>query len=502
MSRLFHNTVNLYAAETPTLFLPGWGFDGRVLGLLRPAPDWIFPTTPLDPATIEDDLLQLLTAEKAGKVRLVGWSMGAMLGLDFAAKHPELISSLLLVSLRRCWPREEVQEIREEFSRDPETFMKAFYRKCFLGNREAYKNFCSNLEPLYLAALKKNSGLLGRGLAFLNTFQPPAPPPSMPTRLVHGRRDIVAPAEEMPSLPGVAREVIDTAGHFLFLHPESFYQQEIKKKAIRARFSRAAESYDSYAVIQKEVARKLALQIKAETGTNEVGTILEIGCGTGNFTKLLAARFPSAQITAIDFSPEMTEKAKAKLRKPNVVLLCAEGEKFLQDAPAESFDLVTSNGSLQWFTDLDGALGNIGRALAPGGTMACSIFGPESLQELAAGLTALHATAKPLAAQSFLPHKRLEKTLQAHFPGGILTEERLERKYQSVRDLLRHIQKTGTAGWQQALPQRLTPARVSRLDRWFTGTYGSCLVTYQVFFLHGKKTVSSKRSEGDTGRHR
>lgn len=487
MSHIFHNSAMLHTAERPTLFLPGWGFDGRVLSLLKPAPDWIFPETPLDPATIEDDLLQLLAGENAGKVRLVGWSMGAMLGLDFTARHPEPFSSLLLVSLRRCWPRKEVQEIREEFSRAPEAFMKTFYRKCFLGSRETYRNFCASLQPLYLGDLEKNSGRLARGLAFLETFQPPATPPAIPTRLVHGRQDIIAPVQEMAALPGAARGVIDTAGHFLFSHPDSFYQQETKKKAIQARFSRAAASYDSYAVIQKEVAQKLALQIKPERGIRQVRTILEIGCGTGNFTELLATRFPAARITAIDFSPEMVERARAKLENPNIVFLCVEGEKFLQDAPGESFDLVTSNGSLQWFADLDRALGNIARVLVPGGTIACSIFGPESLQELGQGLAALHATADSLAARSFLPRKRLAKALQAHFPGAILTEERLERKYQSVRDLLRHIQKTGTAGWPQAVPQRLTPARVSRLDRWFTATYGSCRVTYHVFFLQGEK---------------
>ena len=90
----------------------------------------------------------------------------------------------------------------------------------------------------------------------------------------------------------------------------------------------------------------------------------------------------------------MLEKARAKLQNQNVAFLCAEGEKFLQDAPRESYDLVASNGSLQWFANLDKALGNIARVLAPGGTMACTIFGPESLKELGQGLAALHADAK------------------------------------------------------------------------------------------------------------
>src|SRR5262245_14957375 len=42
-------------------------------------------------------------------------------------------------------------------------------------------------------------------------------------------------------------------------------------------------------------------------------SILELGCGTGNLTLKLAARYPGAKLTLVDAAPQMLEVAKARL---------------------------------------------------------------------------------------------------------------------------------------------------------------------------------------------
>jgi malonyl-ACP O-methyltransferase BioC len=487
MSHSFQNITFLPSTGPPTLFLPGWGFDGRIVRLFKPAPNWIAPETLLDPVSFNKDLLSFLVAKNIRKVRLVGWSMGAMLGLKFAAGYKDLIDSLVLVSLRNNWPENEIKEIRAEFSRDPEIFLKGFYRKCFLGNKRAYTNFRTALEPLYLAAIRENTGRLQRGLDFLTSFAVPSPAPEVPTRLIHGKQDLIAPVAEMAELPEAEVEIIDNAGHFVFLHEGSSLQQELQKQVIQVKFSRAADSYDSYAKVQAEAARKLAAKLPAAPRKPGFKTILEIGCGTGNFTSLLATRFPGAKIVALDFSPEMLAVARRKLQGMTVDFICAEGERFLQENPEKSFDLVTSNGSLQWFSEIDRALQNIGRILVPGGSMFCSLFGPQSLKELGDGLQALQPFPENLAARSFPAPERLRKVLQNNFSEESVEEELLVKEYESAHDLLLHLKKTGTSGWQQKIWQPLTPSRIKGLDEWFHRTYGSCRVTYQVLFLQGKK---------------
>lgn len=485
MSHLFHNIALHPGTETPTLFLPGWGFDGRITRLLKPAPNWIYPGTPLDPESIEEDMLHLFESKKIRKVRLVGWSMGAMLGLEFAAKHKIFVESLVLVSLRAQWPDHEVQGIRAEYFRDREAFLKNFYRKCFLGNKQAYKKFGTTLEPLYLDAITTNGPRLLRGFDFLGTFKIPTPVPKVPTRVIHGKQDVIAPVKEMATLAGADKEVIDNAGHLVFLHENSSIQHELKKRAIQIKFSRAAESYDNYAKVQSEVARRLVQKTLRGRKKPEVRTILEIGCGTGNLTSLLATRFPAAKITALDFSAEMIAKARHKLKSTAIDFICAEGEQFLQEVPSKSYDLVASNGSLQWFSDIGAALHNIARILTAGGIISCSIFGPESLKELGEGLQSIHPPAEKLAAQTFPRREKLQKILHRYFSEGILEEELIEKQYRSAHDLLRHIKKTGTSGWQQNMQHPLTLSGVSKLDEWFDSNYGSCRVTYQVLFLLG-----------------
>ena len=485
MNHFFKNIEFLVPGEIPTVFLPGWGFDGSILHLLKPTPAWLYPENPLDPLTIEQDLLSLLHAENVRKVRIVGWSMGAMLGLEFATWNRELIQSLILVSLRSHWPDHEMQEIRAEFSRNPEAFLKNFYRKCFLGDRQAYRKFCTTLEKTYLAALNKNRKRLQLGLDFLEKFKLPSTLPTIATRMIHGRQDIVAPVAEIPSFPEAAVEIIDNAGHAVFLHEDSSLQHELRKQVIQAKFSRAADSYDSYAKVQADVARRLTAIVPTAQEKPGCKTVLEIGCGTGNFTALLADRFPKAKIVALDFSPEMIAKARQKMKTAAIEFVCAEGEQFLEEAEAGSFDLVASNGALQWFSNIDKTLADIARILSPHGIFLCSIFGPESLRELGQGLEFIQAVPESLAAQKFPRPERLQNDLGLYFREGTVKEDLIEKEYRSTLDLLLHIKKTGTSGWQPNMQQPLTPASVSRLDAWFEKTYGSCKVIYQVFFLQG-----------------
>ena len=118
--------------------------------------------------------------------------------------------------------------------------------------------------------------------------------------------------------------------------------------------------------------------------------------------------------------------------------------------------------------------------------MSCSIFGPESLKELGQGLQAMQCLTESLAAQTFPRQEKLQKVMQRNFQKAEIVQEIIEKEYSSAHDLLMHIKKTGTAGWQHKVRHPLTPSRVSKLDEWFTRTYGSCRVTYQVFFLQGK----------------
>jgi len=74
----------------------------------------------------------------------------------------------------------------------------------------------------------------------------------------------------------------------------------------------------------------------------EVSRILELGCGTGNLSSVLAQRFPQAEITMVDISSEMLENCRQRLGQDSRFTFRVADLNNL-DFDAASFDLVTSS---------------------------------------------------------------------------------------------------------------------------------------------------------------
>jgi ubiquinone/menaquinone biosynthesis C-methylase UbiE len=95
--------------------------------------------------------------------------------------------------------------------------------------------------------------------------------------------------------------------------------------------------------------------------------ILEIGCGTGRFSRLLVAR--AEKILAIDLSPQMIRLARERSRlHPNIDYV--EGDVMSYHLPAGQFDCIATLTTLHHLPTSP-ALRKIRRALKPGGTFVC-----------------------------------------------------------------------------------------------------------------------------------
>ena len=255
-----------------------------------------------------------------------------------------------------------------------------------------------------------------------------------------------------------------------------------RKQRIRQRFSRAATTYDAHAETQKDLAVRLLQEIPESSNPE---SILEIGCGTGYFTALLAERFSEARITALDFAEGMVKMARKRLGdKGNVSVFGEDGERFLAACPGP-FDLICANSTLQWFDDLEGGLGRIGRLLSSKGCFVGALFGPRTFSELAQGLSQVFGQKVQLPPQGFPGGGELEVMLEGIFPRFAVQEESRVKNYFSLLDLLDHIRKTGTGGGQ--LPGALTRGRLRQLDVWFQATHGGYPATYQAFVVRGEK---------------
>jgi trans-aconitate 2-methyltransferase len=102
------------------------------------------------------------------------------------------------------------------------------------------------------------------------------------------------------------------------------------------------------------------------------GTAVDLGCGPGNSTEILAARYPDAAITGLDSDVNMI--AAARKRLPAISFEIADIAHWQGQA-----DVILSNAVLHWLPDHATLLPRLVTRLTTGGTLAIQM--PENLDE-------------------------------------------------------------------------------------------------------------------------
>jgi len=105
--------------------------------------------------------------------------------------------------------------------------------------------------------------------------------------------------------------------------------------------------------------------------------ILELGCGTGLFTRHLLT-MNIVKLTLNDISPVMIDTLKSSLVIPkNTQFIVGNAERI----PLGKTDLICANAVFQWFQDTQKALIHLKNSLNDNGIILFSTFGPETLME-------------------------------------------------------------------------------------------------------------------------
>ena len=150
-------------------------------------------------------------------------------------------------------------------------------------------------------------------------------------------------------------------GRFLSLVARLPLLWSLLRGPVQRFWNRNAGSWDA----NESPGRVHSLRVAIEA-VGKPARILEIGSGTGSGAAVLKARFPNADITGVDLSPEMVRIAQAKIQ--GVTFEPADASRL--PFPDASFDLVAQNNVPVYF-------GELARVLAPGGrALITSTFGP------------------------------------------------------------------------------------------------------------------------------
>ncbi|MCI6152505.1 MAG: methyltransferase domain-containing protein [Fusobacterium perfoetens] len=116
-------------------------------------------------------------------------------------------------------------------------------------------------------------------------------------------------------------------------------------------FEKNFSTYDSNAIIQKEVAKKLVKIIEENINEKKFNRVFELGCGTGLFTKEVLKKF---QIKNLDLNDYYDTKSYFKDIDYNNFIV---GD--MVNSINEDYDIIISSSSFQWIDDLEKLIENI-----------------------------------------------------------------------------------------------------------------------------------------------
>jgi len=223
-----------------------------------------------------------------------------------------------------------------------------------------------------------------------------------------------------------------------------------EKSMARRSFEAAAATYDQAAVLQREVGRRLLQRL--DLMKIKPLRILDLGTGTGQCLPGLFARFRSAEVVGLDIAWSMLARARKHgrwLRRPRCV--CGDAERL--PFGSGRFDLVFSNLTLQWCTDLEATFAELQRILRPGGLLLFTTLGPDTLRELRDSWRSVDGYSH---VNGFLDmHDVGDELVRSRFSDPVMDVERLTLTYADVWKLMRELKQLGahnvTAGRQRGL---------------------------------------------------
>ncbi len=277
---------------------------------------------------------------------------------------------------------------------------------------------------------------------------------------------------------------------------------QLDKRLLQSAFNRAARGYDDAALLQREVGMRMLERL--ELMRLNPALIVDAGAGTGLHTRALTKRYKNSAVLALDIAPNMLHEARRYIPfwrlwfNKQQCFVCADIDALpLRDA---SVDMIFSNLTLQWCNDLDRTLGELRRALKPGGLLMFSTFGPDTLKELRASWAYVD---EHNHVNAFLDmHDVGDALVRAHFVSPVMDVERYTLTYPDVYALMRDLKAIGahnvTAGRAHGLTGK---GRLRALSEAYEGwrQEGVLPASYEVVYGHAwvaEVDVAQKSRDG------
>ncbi len=249
-------------------------------------------------------------------------------------------------------------------------------------------------------------------------------------------------------------------------------------RVIRNRFEKAAKHYDENAVAQKSICEKLFSLIPQ---LDKVAPdILELGCGTGNFSKMLLNLTPHKLILN-DICGEYSTMLTDKIGSIEYQFICKDAVEHVNEAKesGETFDIIASASTIQWLNKPIEFLINCKEILNKNGILAVSTFAPGNLDEVTS------ITRRGLQYPSTRDYALL---LEPHYHIIDVISEEIKVIFDSPMDILVHMKLTGVTGTStKNWTKSDTDHFVNEYNKIYRDKNGNSPLTYRPMYIICKK---------------
>jgi ArsR family transcriptional regulator len=168
-------------------------------------------------------------------------------------------------------------------------------------------------------------------------------------------------------------------------------------------------------VAESEVERA----IDAVLGKRPLGTLVDIGTGTGRMIELFGPR--AEQAIGIDRSSEMLRLARVKLEAAGIHSSLRQGDMYALPLADQSADSVIIHQVLHYAHSPAAAIAEAARVLAPGGTLLVVDFAAHEREELRERDAHIRLGFEDEVMAAWFAAAGLETDLVQHLQGGELT---------------------------------------------------------------------------------
>lgn len=390
-----------------TVFL-GWAMDYRPFERLhRPGYDLVLVWDYSDSNLPCSDWLAYQ------EIVVIGWSMGVYFCTCLPDEIERKVTRRIAVN-GTLTPMHDLTGIPENIFRGTlnglcERSLEKFYmRVC--GSREAYKDFSVSHPERDIRQLRSELACMTDledrcarfDVAIISLSDAIFPPENQQRAWKKVRMEII-PGNHLPDFQNILDIYV------------------VDKDMVRQRFTKGTSTYESHAVVQREIVEEMVKHLSTATYKE----VLEIGCGTGLLSRelfpLVTGRF------------EMWDICPAE-PIPGTIVREVDAETAIKEEPPQSFDLIATASTIQWFNSPVSFLANAATVLRSGGLLAIGTYSKGNLDEI----TSLMPASLPLMSES--------EWLASIPPELVPVEVRGWTKvleFDSAMDAFRHLKHTG-----------------------------------------------------------